>query len=99
MLLKDGFSASTCYYKATRFGHNTPDDASVAPENYKILKPVWIGLANKDYVCLAAVYKTTAAQFCPNATLVDFDTDHWLQLAEPDRLNEELSKWVKSLNV
>lgn len=62
-------------------------------------KPVWVGLALKDYVCLPAAQKFATDQFCSNVTYAEFDTDHWVQLAAPDKLNNELLKWFKTLQV
>ena len=68
-------------------------------ENYTIHKPVFFGAALQDFVCLAAVGKHAIQQFCPRATVVDFDTDHWVMLADPHNTNAELLKWIEALPI
>ena len=36
---------------------------------------------------------------CPSATIVDFDTDHWVLAAAPHKVNEEVAKWLESLKL
>ena len=68
------------------------------PESqYKVTKPFFYGATLRDYVCLTSMGKHTVATFCPNATVVDFDTDHWVQLAAPEKLNEEIFKFVEGV--
>lgn len=66
-------------------------------ENYVLTKPVFFGAAAKDVICVAALGKQVHAQLCPNTTVVDFETGHWVQNALPDKVNEELLKWIKSI--
>ena len=84
LLLNGGLAGPVCYYKVVVTGLNGQDDAAIPPEKYANTKPVFVGLAEKDYVCLAAAHRMLSAHFCPNATFVEFDTDHWIQLAAPD---------------
>ncbi len=62
-----------------------------------ITKPTFFGAALKDAVSVAALGKQVHAQWCPNTTIVDFDTGHWVQNALPDKVNEELLKWIKTV--
>ena len=36
---------------------------------------------------------------CPSATIVDFDTDHWVLEAAPRKVNDEVAKWLDSLKL
>ena len=69
----------------------------IAKENYIVNKPVFFAGCKHDYVCLAAPAIATLGQTCPNATVSEFETDHWVQLAAPEKLNEELLKWVEGI--
>lgn len=73
-------------------------DSSEIPESeYLCKKPVFFGACTHDYICVAAGTKTLTQHLCPNSTIVEFDSDHWVQLAVPDKLNAELLKWIKGL--
>ena len=59
-----------------------------------ISKPAFFGAAIKDYVCLAILGKKIMEPLCPHLKVVDFDTDHWIPFAAPDKLNTELQAWI-----
>ena len=42
--------------------------------------------------------KQLLQMLCPNHTIVDFDTSHWVYFAQPQKVNEELEKWIQTLN-
>lgn len=95
-LLKGGFEGPLCWYKTTVFGIDAEDGKGIAPENIPIQQPVFFGAAMKDYVCLGAVGKASAAQYCKGPlTIKEFDAGHWLMWEEKDKLNGELLEWIK----
>jgi len=96
---KNGVAAGLNWYKSSVFKIQEKDDAEIPKEKYVITKPTFFGAALKDYVCVAALGKQIHAQLCPNTTVVDFDTAHWVQNALPDKTNEELLKWIKIVEV
>ena len=71
--------------------------SAIPKEDYIIVKPTFFGAAMKDAICLAAQGKDSHAKYCPNTTIVEFDTAHWVQNALPDKTNAELLKWIESL--
>jgi len=93
-----GFVAPTCWYKAVVRRIFAEEEKDVPVEKYANTKPVFFGACAKDYICVPVFGKMLTQQLCPNATVVDFDSDHWVQLAVPDKLNEELLKWITSLD-
>ncbi|KAI5122577.1 hypothetical protein M0805_004794 [Coniferiporia weirii] len=95
--LKGGFTGPLCWYKAFVFKHTAQDDAGIPKEKYIIAKPVFFGAALKDAACVADENKAVIEQTCPSSTIVDFDTGHWVLNEAPERLNEELQKWVQAL--
>jgi pimeloyl-ACP methyl ester carboxylesterase len=62
--------------------------------NYKINKPVFLGCTLKDEICLPALQKPITAQFCPQTTVHEFNTGHWVLNDVPDEVNEALDKWI-----
>jgi len=94
---KHGVAAALNWYKSFVYKFHAKDDADIPKQNYIISKPAFFGAALKDYICVAAVGKQVHAQLCPNTTVVDFDTGHWVLNALPDRTNEELLKWIKTV--
>ncbi|KAI5122578.1 hypothetical protein M0805_004795 [Coniferiporia weirii] len=96
-IMKGGFAGPTCWYKAMMQKHTSNEEAEIPTEKYIVKKPVFFGAALRDYICIAPAGKLTTQKTCPNATIVDFDTDHWINLAAPEKLNAELLKWIQSL--
>ncbi len=71
--------------------------ADIPKENYVIKQPVFFGGCKQDYICLSAPAIATIGQTCPNVTVREFESDHWVQLAAPDQLNEALLAWVQNI--
>jgi len=94
---KHGVAAALNWYKSFVLKVQAKDDAEFPHEKYIISKPVFFGAALKDYLYAAALGKQVHAQLCPNTTVVDFDTGHWVHNALPDRANEELLKWITAV--
>ncbi|KAJ3485012.1 hypothetical protein NLI96_g5268 [Meripilus lineatus] len=92
-----GLGAPVNWYKLMVSGLGAEDDKNIAKENYIVNKPVFFAGCKQDYVCLAAPAIATLGQTCPNATVAEFETDHWVQLAAPEKLNGELLKWVEGI--
>ena len=68
----------------------------IDPDRSIIKAPVFFAAALRDYICLPGVGKEVARKFCANVRIVDFDTDHWINLAARDKVNEELLEWIKT---
>jgi len=97
--MKGGFTGPLCWYKAF-MQHLTPkDDAEIPKENYVIAKPVFFAACLKDAPCVASENIATVQAMCPNATIVNFDTDHWVLDAAPQMVNVEVLKWLESLKL
>ena len=60
-------------------------------------KPVFFGATLRDSACRADQGKAFIARTCPNATVVDYDTGHWILHEVPDKLNEDLQNWIKTI--
>ncbi|KAH8120118.1 alpha/beta-hydrolase [Phellopilus nigrolimitatus] len=95
---RGGLTGPLCWYKAFMLNHTPKDDAEIPREKGIITKPVFFGAALQDSACVADDNKAIVAQLCPNATVADFDTGHWVLHQAPERVNEELLKWIQSLN-
>ncbi|KAJ7620474.1 Alpha/Beta hydrolase protein [Mycena polygramma] len=95
-LLKGGFAGPLCWYKQYATGVVALDDRFVPRENYIIKQPVFFGAAHKDYICVAKVALVGMKDLCPNLTVRDYQTDHWVQLAAPDKVNADLLEWITS---
>ncbi|KAG6841799.1 hypothetical protein C0991_006683 [Blastosporella zonata] len=96
-LLKGGLAGPVNWYKVRVFDLDL-EDSKVAPENLLIHKPVFLGAALQDYICLAPLQKAVLAQVAKGPlTIKDFDTSHWVQWQEKDRVNQELLEWVQGL--
>lgn len=61
-----------------------------------VKKPHFFGAALKDHICTAPVGKFQTMSANQFAKIVDFDSDHWVPLAQPQKLNEELLAWIES---
>lgn len=74
-------------------------EIEIPKENYVISKPVFFAACLKDAPCVASENIATVQAMCPNATIVEFDTDHWVLDAAPRKLNAEVLKWLESLKL
>ncbi|KAJ7121590.1 Alpha/Beta hydrolase protein [Mycena epipterygia] len=97
-LLKGGLAGPLCWYKQYTTGVVVEDDKLVPKENYMIKHPVFFGAAQQDYVCTPQVALTTMKDACPALTVRDYQTGHWVQLADPDKVNKDLLEWIESLS-
>jgi soluble epoxide hydrolase/lipid-phosphate phosphatase len=70
---------------------------AIPEENYRIKKPVFLGAATKDYICVAAAQMMNAQKFCPQLTAKQYDGDHWIMWSHADQLNSDLLAWLESL--
>ncbi|RXW14553.1 hypothetical protein EST38_g11300 [Candolleomyces aberdarensis] len=93
---KGGWVGPLSYYKVALDG-DAEDSKKIPLENYTIKKPIFIGCAKKDVICVPALSKSVAAQFCPQATIEEFDTGHWVLTDAPDEVNSALDKWINSI--
>lgn len=70
---------------------------AVPQAQHIVQKPVFFGAAKSDYVALAAIGKFNTSQLCPNATVREFDTGHWVTWEAKDEVNKELLSWIQAL--
>ncbi|KAJ7121620.1 epoxide hydrolase [Mycena epipterygia] len=96
-LLKGGLAGPLCWYKQYATGVVAEDDKLVPKENYIIKQPVFFAAAHEDYVCAPKVGLVMMKDVCPNLTVRDYQTSHWVQLAAPDKVNKDLLEWIESL--
>ncbi|KAJ7493644.1 alpha/beta-hydrolase [Mycena latifolia] len=96
-LLKGGMAGPLCWYKQYATGVVVNDDKLVPKENYVIKQPVFFAAAHEDYICVPKVALVTMKDVCPNLTVRDYQTDHWVQLAAPEKVNKDLLEWIESL--
>ncbi|KAH8109568.1 alpha/beta-hydrolase [Phellopilus nigrolimitatus] len=102
ILLKGGFSAPLCWYKAFLQNLTPKDDAGKYCRIYFTLihsYPVFFGAALKDPTGPSEQSKDVMKMFARKLTVVDFDTEHWVLFAAPEKVNAELEKWIKSLGL
>ncbi|KAG6911058.1 hypothetical protein DXG01_004572 [Tephrocybe rancida] len=97
-LLRGGLAGPVSWYKVRVFDLDGEDSQDIAPENILIQKPVFLGAALQDYICLAPLQKAVVSQSVKGPlTIKDFNTGHWVQWQEKDKLNQELVQWVEKL--
>ena len=71
--------------------------SEIPKENYIIKKPVFFGAALKDAICAPEMGKIHHEQLCPKTTTAEINESHWILNSAPDRCNQELLKWIKTL--
>lgn len=57
--------------------------------------PVYFAACARDHVCLAEPSALIVRQFCTKATVETFDTGHWVQLEQPEKLSRALLAWLE----
>ncbi|KAG6829036.1 hypothetical protein H0H87_012823 [Tephrocybe sp. NHM501043] len=97
-LLKGGLAGPVNWYKVQVLNLDSEDKKKIAPENFLVHKPVFLGAALKDFVCLAPLQKAVLTQVAKGPlTVKDFDAGHWLLWEEKEKVNQELLQWVQGL--
>ncbi|KAJ7288891.1 Alpha/Beta hydrolase protein [Mycena rebaudengoi] len=94
-LLEGGLAAPLCWYKQDTTNAVAADNKLVPKENYIIKQPVFFGGGHEDYVCVPKAMLFTMKDVCPNLTVREYQTGHWIQLSAPDQLNKDLLEWVQ----
>ncbi|TEB39022.1 alpha/beta-hydrolase [Coprinellus micaceus] len=92
---KNGFEGPLNYYKVASSEIDSEDAKKIPLENYKIQKPVFLGNDGvEDALGAPHIQEAQTRGFCPNATVVNFSTTHWVQAEAPEAVNEALEKWI-----
>ncbi|OCH86221.1 alpha/beta-hydrolase [Obba rivulosa] len=97
LLVQNGISAPLRWYKALVHGQFAEDDQKILHERYSIQQPVFFGACEKDYIFPPVLELAKIPKYCPNLTVKEFETDHWVHLAAPDELNTALEEWIGSV--
>lgn len=92
-----GIAAALNWYKTQTSGIAADDNRQIPRSRYAIPHPVFFGAAKQDYVCLPAIGLHAMRPLCLDLTVREFDADHWVQLALPNEVNEELLAWIKGV--
>ncbi|KAF7365963.1 hypothetical protein MVEN_00471800 [Mycena venus] len=95
-LLEGGLAGPLCWYKQCTTGMVAEDDKLVPKENYIIKQPVFFAATLDDHVCRPEIGLFSLKPGCPNLTIKEYHTDHWVQLAAPEQLNKDLLEWIES---
>ncbi|CCL99357.1 uncharacterized protein FIBRA_01375 [Fibroporia radiculosa] len=96
---EDGLAGGLNWYKVSVYGIGAEDDKQVSANNYFVQLPVFFGGCKADYAVPPAIALSDLTKYCPNRTVKEFDTSHWVQLETPDLLNRELLAWITDLKV
>jgi soluble epoxide hydrolase/lipid-phosphate phosphatase len=69
----------------------------VPEASYAIQKPVFVGAAAQDYICIADMQITTDERLCPQRTVKIYGGDHWLMWSHAEQVNQDLLAWLEEL--
>ncbi|KAJ7840987.1 alpha/beta-hydrolase [Mycena leptocephala] len=94
-LLEGSLAGPLCWYKQYTTAMVAEDDKLVPKENYIIKQPVFFAATLNDYICRPEWGLLTLKPGCPNLTIKEYHTDHWVQLAVPEQLNKDLLEWIE----
>ncbi|KAF7586397.1 hypothetical protein BBP40_008947 [Aspergillus hancockii] len=85
------------WYKSTIRGINAEDEAAIPEEDKFCPVPNLFIAAKRDYVCQADLQIPSTRTWAPNAKIETMDCGHWVQLEEPETLNELLDGFVRDV--
>jgi soluble epoxide hydrolase/lipid-phosphate phosphatase len=54
---------------------------------YTIQKPVFVGAAAQDYICIADMQIATAGRLCLQRSVKAYDSDHWILWSHAEQVN------------
>ncbi|CCL99356.1 uncharacterized protein FIBRA_01374 [Fibroporia radiculosa] len=96
----EGIAGGLNWYKVFLKGIAAEDDKrghliiEIPETNHVVQQPVFYGGGKSDYATLPAIAYESLKKYCPNITIKEFDTGHWIQLQAPDEVNRELLVWI-----
>ncbi|KAF5345629.1 hypothetical protein D9758_015161 [Tetrapyrgos nigripes] len=96
-----GIVAPLNWYKVARYPYEQQDDKSIPHKNALIRSPIFFGAALRDYITASAPVYMAGALVASNytATIREYNSDHWLQMALPDQVNGDLLEWIEGLGL
>jgi soluble epoxide hydrolase/lipid-phosphate phosphatase len=71
--------------------------AAIPQSAYAVTKPVFLGLAKQDYICLPVVQQMITTPLCAQLTEKTYDGDHWIVFCHADALAADLHEWVNGI--
>ena len=74
---------------------NTPDEASLTPEQQHIQSPTLLVTSRFDYVGVPAVQEQRTRPWVKNLQVKELATAHWVQLEKPDEVNKILKDFIE----
>ncbi|KAH7920149.1 alpha/beta-hydrolase [Leucogyrophana mollusca] len=92
-----GMTSPMCWYKCMLQGVNSGIATGLSEEDLNIKKPTFFAAALKDRVSIPEYALPLMKKYATGGlTIVEFNTGHWIQLEEPDKLNLALESWISS---
>ncbi|KAF7597389.1 hypothetical protein BBP40_006332 [Aspergillus hancockii] len=85
-----GYAGPLAWYKAAMRGVNTEDEKDIPDKDKPCLLPNVFIAAKQDYVCVAGLQLKQSQDWCPQLKTETWDCGHWVELEEPERLNQLL---------
>jgi soluble epoxide hydrolase / lipid-phosphate phosphatase len=95
---RDGMAAPLCWYKAQAWNLHIEDEAKISEDLYVVRKPVLFIGGRYDKVGLTSgIYQAQKAGWLPELTVAEMDAGHWVMLARPKEVGEEVLNWLHRL--
>ncbi|TDL18520.1 alpha/beta-hydrolase [Rickenella mellea] len=95
-LIKGGLYGPTNWYRVMVQKITPAEERDISADQLTFKKPAFYGPSLRIQVETAEFSKAVFKQHFTNGTIVEFDSDHWVQLAMPEKVNTELLKWIES---
>ncbi|PCH37515.1 alpha/beta-hydrolase [Wolfiporia cocos MD-104 SS10] len=95
--LSGGLGGALNWYRTLLTGINPEDDKKINSERHVLRHPAFFGACKKDYVCTPALALAAMEPACPNMTVREFNTGHWVQLEAAAELNAALLAWITGI--
>lgn len=94
-----GYGPPLNWYKCQIRHFNDEDEASIPAERSSIEQPTLLVTCSKDPVGNPDMAEAGTRPFVKNLQVKQIDTGHWLQLENPDEVNQILKKFFEGLKV
>ncbi|EGN94119.1 hypothetical protein SERLA73DRAFT_188704 [Serpula lacrymans var. lacrymans S7.3] len=94
--LRDGIRGGLNWYKLMidKPSLGAEDDKAIPISRYDISHPTFFGAALQDQICVASLGRAAMGKHCTNATIREFDADHWVILSHGEEVADALTQWV-----
>ncbi|KAH6952315.1 Alpha/Beta hydrolase protein [Ilyonectria sp. MPI-CAGE-AT-0026] len=89
-----GYGPALNWYKAPFYDINAADDAQIPTAQHNLTQPT-LFIGSRNFISVSADFPGTMRRYIPDLSVINVETDHWVQLQAPDETNAILTNFIE----